>query len=134
MFKQIQKTKKAEPSFSTFRFLFALSSRVLAVEQFRIWHRKANGQTNLMIISEIKIEHLQPEKSRNVFERIQKMKESRAITFFTFRFLFAISLRVFAVEKFQIRHWKDNGKTNLMIYQQLKIERLQLEISRNTFE
>ena len=58
------------PLFSTFRFLFAISSRAFAVEQFRIRHWKANGQTNLMTISEIKIERLQPEKSRNMSERI----------------------------------------------------------------
>ena len=34
-----------------------------------------------MIVSEIKIERLQPEKSRNLFEWIQKMKKSRAIVF-----------------------------------------------------
>ena len=38
-------------SFSTFHFLFAISSRVFAVQQFRIMHWKANGQTNLMIFS-----------------------------------------------------------------------------------
>ena len=31
-----------------------------------------------MVVSEIKIERLQPQKSRNMFERIQKMKKSRA--------------------------------------------------------
>ena len=46
----------------------------------------------IMTISEIKIEHLQPEKSRNMFEQIQKMKKSRAIVFyfpFSFRHIFA---------------------------------------------
>ena len=62
-------------------------------KQFRIQHWKANGKKNLMIFSEIKIERLQPEKSRNMFERIQKMKKSRTIVF---RFLFAISSQVFA--------------------------------------
>ena len=40
---------QSRPSFSTFRFLFAISSRVFAVEQFRIGHWKANEKTNLMI-------------------------------------------------------------------------------------
>ena len=45
-----------------------------------------------MIVSEIKIEHLQPEKSRNMFEQIQKMKKSRDIVYdfpFSFRYIFA---------------------------------------------
>ena len=33
-----------------------------------------------MTVSEIKIERLQPEKSRNMFEQIQKMKKSRECT------------------------------------------------------
>ena len=47
---------------------------------------------NLMTVSEIKIKRLQPENSRNIFERIQKMKKSRAIVFdfpFSFRYIFA---------------------------------------------
>ena len=92
---QIISSCLALPSFSTFRFLFAISLQVFAVEQFRIRHWKANGQTNLMIVLEIKIERLQPEKLRNLFERIQKMKKSQTIVF---DFLFAISSGVFAVE------------------------------------
>ena len=45
-----------------------------------------------MIVSEIKIERLQPEKSRTMFEQIQKMKKTEP-SFLTFRFLFAISSR-----------------------------------------
>ena len=44
-----------------------------------------------MTISEIKIEHLQPEKSQNMFDQIQKMKKSQAIVFdfpFSFRHIF----------------------------------------------
>ena len=33
---------------------------------------------NIMDVSEIKIKRLQPQKSQNMFERIQKMKKSRA--------------------------------------------------------
>ena len=61
-------------------------------KQFEIRHWKANGQTNVMTILKIKIEPLkQPEKSRNMFERIQNMKNSRAIVFdfpFSFRHIF----------------------------------------------
>ena len=71
-----------------------------------------------MIVSEIKIERLQPEKLQNMFERIQKMKKSRTIVF---RFLFAISSQVFAVEYLGIRHWKADGKTNLMTISEIKI-------------
>ena len=46
--------------------------QVFAGEQFRIRRWKANEKTNLMVVSEIKIERLQPEKSRNMFERIKK--------------------------------------------------------------
>ena len=45
-----------------------------------------------MTFSEIKIKRLQPEKSPNMFEWIQKMKKSRAIVFdfpFSFRYIFA---------------------------------------------
>ena len=45
-----------------------------------------------MTVSEIKIERLQPEKSQNMFEQIQKMKKSQAIVFdipFSFRHIFA---------------------------------------------
>ena len=45
-----------------------------------------------MIVSEIKIERLQSEKSQNMYEQIQKMKKSRAIVFnvlFSFRYIFA---------------------------------------------
>ena len=52
-----------------------------------------------MIVSEIKIKHLKPEKLQNMFERIQKIKKSQAITFLTFHFLFAVS---------------SNGQTNCM--------------------
>ena len=38
-----------QPSLSTFRFLFAVSSQIFAVEQFKIRRWKANEQTNLMI-------------------------------------------------------------------------------------
>ena len=44
-----------------------------------------------MTISEIKMEHLQPEKSPNMFEQIQKMKKSQEIIFdfpFSFRHIF----------------------------------------------
>ena len=52
-----------------------------------------------MIISEIEIERLQPEKMWNMIERIQKAEPS----FSTFRFLFAISSRVLmSAEKKQI--------------------------------
>ena len=81
---------------------------------------------NLMTISEIKIESLQPVKLQNMFEQIQKIKKCRTIVF---RFLFAISSKVFAVEQFRIRRWKANGKTNLMIISEIKIERLQPEKS-----
>ena len=37
---------------------------------------KANQKTNLMILNKIKIGRLQPEKLRNMFERIQSMKKS----------------------------------------------------------
>ena len=94
------------------RFLFAISSRVFAVEQFRIQRWKANGKTNLMISKHLKIGRLEPEKSRNKLQRIQKMKKSR---FSTSCFVFVVAARVFAVEQFRIRRWKANGKTNLMI-------------------
>ena len=55
-------------------------------------------------------------------------------SFSTSCFVFVVAARVFAVEQFRIRRWKANGKTNLMIYKQLKIGRLQLEISRNKFQ
>ena len=61
-----------------FHFLFAISSNVFAVEYFGIGHWKANRKTNLMIFSEIKIEQKQPEKSQNMFERIQKMKKAES--------------------------------------------------------
>ena len=95
IFRSINESSPPLPSFSTFHFLFPISLQVFAVEQFRILRWKANEKMNLMIVSEIKIECLQPEKLRNMFERIQKMKKSRTIVF---RFLFAISSRVFAVE------------------------------------
>ena len=59
------------PSFST--SVFAISWRVFAVEHFRIRRWKANGKTNLMTFSKIKIERIQPEKLQNMFERIQKI-------------------------------------------------------------
>ena len=71
---------------------FPFSSQVFAVEYFGIRHWKANGKTNLMIVSEIKIERLQPEKLQNMFEQIQKMKKSRAIVFnflFSLHYIFA---------------------------------------------
>ena len=46
----------------------------------------------------------------------------------------AVASRVFVVEQFGIRHWKANGKTNLMISKHLKIGRLQPKKSRNMFE
>ena len=50
-------------------------------------------------VKQFKNQRLQPEKSRNMFERIQKMKKKKnEQSFSTFRFLFAISSRVFAVE------------------------------------
>ena len=82
-------------------------------------------------VSEIKIQRLKPEKLRNIFEQIQKMKKSQTIVFHS---LFPISSRVFAVEYFGIRHWKANGKTNLMTVSEIKIERLQSEKLRNMFE
>ena len=57
----------------------------------------------------IKIGQLQPEKSRNMFERIQIIKKS----FSTFHILFVVASRVCAIEQFGIQHWKE--KTNLMI-------------------
>ena len=79
-------------SFLTFCFLFPISSWVFAVEQFKIPRWKANVKTNLMIVSEIKIERLQSKKLLNMFEPIQKMKKSQAIIFnfpFSFRHIFA---------------------------------------------
>ena len=64
-------------------------------------------------------------------ERIQKIEKSRAKTFLTFCFLFAISSRVFAVEQFKIQHWKANGKMNLMIVSEIEIKHLQPEKLRN---
>ena len=81
-----------------------------------------------MISKHLKIGRLELEKLRNKLQRTQKMKKSRAIVF---DFMFCFS---FAVEQFRLWRWKANEKTNLMIYKQLKIGRLQLEISRNTFE
>ena len=72
---RIQKMKKSR--FSTSCFVFVVAARVFAVEQFRIRRWKANGKTNLMISKHLKIGRLQPEKLRNMFERIQKMKKSR---------------------------------------------------------
>ena len=63
--------------FSTSCFVFVVAARVFAVEQFRIRRWKANGKTNLMVSKLLKIGRLQPEKLRNMFERIQKMKKSR---------------------------------------------------------
>ena len=91
MLETIQKIKKSRAIIFDFPFSFryiSISSQVFAVEQFRIRHWKANGQTNLMIVSEIKINHLQLEKLRNMFEQIQKMKKNQAIIFdfpFSFR-------------------------------------------------
>ena len=73
-------------------FLFVISLRDFAVEYFGIRHWKANENKNLMIISEIKIERQQPEKSQNMFERIQKNEEKPS--FSTFRF-FSLYLREF---------------------------------------
>ena len=42
------------------------------------------------------------------------IEEAGFLTPSAFRFLFAISLRVFAVEQFGIRHWKAYEMTNLM--------------------
>ena len=69
------------PSFSTLCFVFVVAARIFAVEQFRIRRWKANGKTNLMIYKQLKIGRLEPEKSRNKFQRTQKMKKSRAIVF-----------------------------------------------------
>ena len=79
------------PSFWTVCLVFAVALQVFAVELFGIRRWKANEKKNLMTISEIKIEHLQPKKSPNMFERIQKIK-SRAIIFdflFSFHHYFA---------------------------------------------
>ena len=59
------------------------------------------------------------------------MKKSR---FSTLCFVFDVAARVFAVEQFRIRCWKDNGKTNLMISKHLKIGRLELEKSHNKLQ
>ncbi len=56
---------------STSCLVFVVALRVFVVE---IWRWKANGKTNLMISKHLKIGRLQPEKSRNKFARIQKMK------------------------------------------------------------
>ena len=84
-----------------------------------------------MISNYLKIGRLEPEKLRNKLQRIQKIKKSR---FSTSCFVFVVAARVFAVEQFRIWRWKADGKTNLMVYKQLKIGRLQLEISRNKFQ
>ena len=68
--------KNEESQTIVFRYLFAISLRVYAVEYFGIKHWKANGKLNLMIASEIRIKRLQPEKLRNMFEQIQKMKKN----------------------------------------------------------
>ena len=115
--------------FSTLCFVFVVAARVFAVEQFGIQRWKANGKTNLMISKYLKIGRLQPEKSRNKFTRIQKMKKSR---FSTLCFVFVVAVWVFAVKQFPIQRWKANGKTNLMISKHLKIGRLQPEKLRNT--
>ena len=98
--------------FSTSCFVFVVAARVFAV----------------------KIERLELEKSRNKLQRTQKMKKSRAIDFdFVFCF-FVVAARVFVVEQFRIRRWKANGKTNLIISKNLKIERLEPEKSRNKLQ
>ena len=69
-------------------------ARIFAVDQFRILRWKANGKTNLMISKHLKIGRLQPEKLRNMFEWIQKIKKSRTIVFdfpFSFRCSFAFT-------------------------------------------
>ena len=77
MFEQIQKMKKSPYIVFDFPFsFFAVALRVFVVEQFGILRWKANGKTNLMISKHLKIGRLQPEKSRNMFEQIQKMKKS----------------------------------------------------------
>ena len=57
----------------------------------------------------------QSEKAISVFWKQHQWLIPPLPSFLTFRFLFTISSRVFAVEQFWIRHWKANGKTNLMI-------------------
>ena len=65
------------PLFSTLCFVFVVAVRVFAIEQFWIRRWKANEKTNLMVSKYLKIGRLQPEKLRNMFEQIQKMKKSR---------------------------------------------------------
>ena len=60
---------------NTFRILFVVASRVFAVEQFGIQRWKANQKTNLMIVLNKIRTIIQPEKLRNMFERIQIKKK-----------------------------------------------------------
>ena len=57
-----------------FCILFTGSSRVFAVEQFGIWHWKANEYNDK---NKIKSGRLQPGISRNMFEQIQIVKKIR---------------------------------------------------------
>ena len=82
MFERIHILKKSRAIVFDFSITFVVASRVFAVEQFGIRRWKANEKTNLMIKIKLKfkIGRLQPEKSRNMFERIQIMHAVYTVT------------------------------------------------------
>ena len=77
MFHRTQIEKKSWAIVFDFSYSF---HRIFAIEQFKIRHWKAIGHTNLMISKHLKIRRLQPEKLRNVFERIQIVKKGCVCT------------------------------------------------------
>ena len=82
MFERIHILKKSRAIVFDFSITFVVASRVFAVEQFGIRLWKANEKTNLMIKIKLKfkIGRLQPEKSPNMFERIQIMHAVYTVT------------------------------------------------------
>ena len=100
-----KKWRKAETSISTFRFLFAVASRVFIVEQFKIWRWKANGKTNLMISKHLKVESLQPEKSWNMFEHIQKWRKAACVLYSTYSVTPISCYLLHAASLVRFRNW-----------------------------
>ena len=98
---------------TAFHILFAGSSIGFSVEQYGIRHWKADEKTNLMIKIKQKSD-VYSSRFREICLTKSKSWRKTEPLFWPFRFLFALSLQVFAVEQFGIKHWKANGKTNLV--------------------
>ena len=79
--------KKSRTIVIDFRFHFVVSSRVFVLEQFVIRRWKANQNTNLMMVQHLKIGRLQPEKSCNMFERIQILKKIRVCALYSVQYI-----------------------------------------------